>query len=258
MPLASFGRSERAAISWARAATVSFHFEFGTTSSTSRQSTALAAADALLDGAEHVGAVAPHLALVGDARETAGAGQHGEQRRLRQRHRRAAVVHQHDVVGGERQLIAAAGGIAVDGANVDLLGILAGVFDGEPRFVGELAEVHLGAVRRLAEHADIGAGAEHIVLAGLDDDRAHLRMLEAQPLHRVVQFDVDAEVVGIELELVIAEPARLIDVHDQISDVAIVLDAPMAVARRVGLIVDDRHMRALGRLIHLCIILHDK
>jgi hypothetical protein len=32
----------------------------------------------------------------------------------------------------------------------------------------------------------------------------------------------------------------------------------MAIARRVGLIVDARHIRALGRLSHLCIILHDK
>ena len=63
-------------------------------------------------------------------------------------------------------------------------------------------------------------------------------MLEAQPLHRVVQFDVDAEVVGIELELVVAEPAGLVDVHDQIGDVAVVLDAPVAVARGIGLVID--------------------
>ena len=74
--------------------------------------------------------------------------------------------------------------------------------------------------------------------------RAHLRMLEAQPLHRVVQFDVDAEVVGIELELVAVEqPAGRIDVHDQVGDVAVELDAPMAVARRLGLEIDRRHDR---------------
>ena len=206
----------------------------------------LRAAHALLDRAEDVGAVAPHLALVGDAGEPAGAGQHRQQRRLRQRHRRAAVVDQHDVIGGERELVAAAGRIAVDGADVDLLGVLRGVLDRQPRLVGELAEVHLGAVRRLAEHADIGAGAEHVVLARLDDDAAHLRMLEAQPLHRVVQLDVDAEVVGIELELVVAEPAGLVDVHDQVGDVAVVLDAPVPIARGVGLVVDHvRHASGL-------------
>ena len=66
------------------------------------------ALDAFLGGAEHVGMVAPHLALVGDAGEAAGAGQHREQRQLGQRHRRRAVVDQHDVVGGERELVAAA------------------------------------------------------------------------------------------------------------------------------------------------------
>ena len=63
-------------------------------------------------------------------------------------------------------------------------------------------------------------------------------MLEAQPLHRVVELDIDAEIVGIELELVVAQAAGLVDVHDQIGDVAVGLDAPMAVARRIGLIVD--------------------
>ena len=204
------------------------------------------AADAFLDRAEDVGAVAPHLALVGDAGEPAGAGQHRQQRRLRQRHRRAAVVDQHDVVGGERELVAAARRIAVDGADVNLFRALGGVLDGEPRLVGELAEVHLGAVRRLAEHADIGAGAEHVVLARLDDDATHLGVLEAQPLHRVVQFDVDAEVVGIELELVVAEPAGLVDVHDQIGDVAVILDFPVAIAGRIRLVVDDvRHRRPI-------------
>ncbi len=199
-------------------------------------------ADAFLDRAEHVGAVAPHFALVGHAREPAGARQHRQQRRFRQCDRRAAVVDQHDVVGGERQLIAAAGGIAVDRAHINLLGILAGVLDRQPRLVGELAEVHLVAVRRLAEHADIGAGAEHIVLAGLDDDAAHFRMLEAQALNRVVEFDVDAEIVGVELEFVaVGKPAGLIDVHDQIGDIAVALDAPMAVARRIGLEIDGWH-----------------
>src|SRR5262245_2380684 len=93
-------------------------------------------------------------------------------------------------------------------------------------------------MRRLAEHADIGAGAEHVVLARLDDDAADLRMLEAQALHRVVQFDVDAKIVGIELELVVAEPAGLVDVHDQVGDVAVIFDAPVPVARRVGLVIN--------------------
>ena len=53
----------------------------------------------------------------------------------------------------------------------------------------------------------------------------HLGMLEAQPLHRVVEFDIDAEIVGIELELIALEqPAGLIDVHGQIGDLAVDLE----------------------------------
>ena len=69
---------------------------------------------ALGDRAEHVREIAPHLALVDDAREAAGARQHAEQRRLRQADRRVAVVDQDDLVARERQLVAAAGADAVE------------------------------------------------------------------------------------------------------------------------------------------------
>ena len=83
------------------------------------------ALDAFLDGAEEIGMVAAHLALVDDARQPAGARQHREQRHFRQRHRGGAVVGQHDVIGRERQLIAAAGRGAVDDGDEALPGILA-------------------------------------------------------------------------------------------------------------------------------------
>ena len=67
------------------------------------------ALDALGGRAEHVGAVAAHLALVDEAREAAGAGQHGEQRRLGEADRGAAVVDEHRLVARERELVAAAG-----------------------------------------------------------------------------------------------------------------------------------------------------
>ena len=64
-------------------------------------------------------------------------------------------------------------------------------------------------------------------------------MFEAQPLHRVGEFDIDAEVVGIQLELIALEqPAVLVDVHGQRRDVAIDLELPMPVARRIGLEID--------------------
>src|SRR5262249_45107773 len=83
---------------------------------------------------------------------------------------------------------------------------------------------------------------EHIVLAGFDDHTMHLRMFEAQPLDGVVELDVDTEIVGIELELVaVGEAAGRIDIHNEIGDVAVLLDAPVAVARWLGLEVDGGH-----------------
>ena len=57
------------------------------------------------------------------------------------------------------------------------------VFDSKPCFVGEFAEIDFMAVRCLAKHADIRAGAKYIVFAGLHDDRAYFRMLKTQPLY---------------------------------------------------------------------------
>jgi hypothetical protein len=64
-------------------------------------------------------------------------------------------------------------------------------------------------------------------------------MLETQPLHGIGQFDIDAEIVGIQLELVAFEqPAILIDIHRERRDVAIDGDFPMLIARRIGLEID--------------------
>ena len=87
--------------------------------------------------------------------------------------------------------------------------VRAGVLDGEPRLVGELAEVHLEARGpSCAEHEDVGAGAEDALLQARDDDGVHLGVLEAQALDRVGELDVDAEVVGVELQLVVRATGR--------------------------------------------------
>ena len=89
------------------------------------------------------------------------------------------------------------------------------------------------------QHADVGAGAEHAVLARAQHHHLHPGMLEAQPLHGVGEFDVDAEVVGIQLELIALEqPAILVDVHGQRRDVAVDGELPVPVARRIGLKID--------------------
>ena len=96
-----------------------------------------------------------------------------------------------------------------------LAGIRARRLEGVAGLVGELAEVHLMRMRRDAEHADVGAGAEDAILARAQHHRADFRMFEAHALHDVGELDVDAEIVGIELELIALEqPAVLVDVHE--------------------------------------------
>ena len=59
-------------------------------------------------------------------------------------------------------------------------------------------------------------------------------MLEAQALQRVGKLDVDAQVVGIELELVAGHDAAiLVDVERQRRDRAVHREPPMDVAIRV-------------------------
>ena len=77
-----------------------------------------------------------------------------------------------------------------------------GVLNRAARFIGELTEVNFESVRRSAEHVDIGAGAEDARLKTGDHDDLDFRVLEAQTLHGIGQFDVDAQVIGIEFELV--------------------------------------------------------
>jgi hypothetical protein len=128
----------------------------------------------------------------------------------------------------ERKLVTASRRGAVDHADGRETRGLARVLEAVARFVGELAEIDLVGVGRAGEHADIGAGAEHPRLARAQQDDLHLRVLEAQPLDGVGELDIDAEVVGVELELVALEQRRLlIDVHQQRRDVAVDLELPM-------------------------------
>ena len=207
------------------------------------------AADAFLGGGKEVGPVPPHLALVDDAHQSAGARQHAEERDLRQRHRARTVVDEEDPLGGHRELVAASRRGPVDRAQVALARVRARVLDRAPGLVGELAERDLARVARPAEHADVRAGAEHPLLARTDHHRRHLGMLEAQPLHRIGQLDVDPEVVGVELELVSGrEAAGLVDVELQGGDAALGAQAPVTVALRRGAHVDRRTALARRRL----------
>ena len=197
------------------------------------------AAHAFRGGAEEIGVVVADLPLVDQPGQPAGPGENREQRELGQRDRRGAVVDQHDVVAGQRQLIAAARRGAVDRADIALVRVAGGVLDPVPCLVGELAEIDLVGVRRLAEHVDVGAGAEHPRLVGGDDDAADFGVLETQALDRVVELDVDPEVVGVELERIARHQGRgLVDVHREPRDIAVGAQLPVAIGIGMGLDVD--------------------
>src|SRR4051812_26602775 len=96
------------------------------------------------------------------------------------------------------------------------------------------------------EGADVRARAEHIVLARADHNAAHLRVLEAQPRDRVGQFDIDAEIVGIELQLGAGkQTAGWIDVERQPRDRSVDVEPPMAVAGGVCREVDLHRRKAI-------------
>ena len=192
--------------------------------STSRQSSALAA-HAFLDGAEEIGAVAPHPALVDKAGQAARTRQYGQQREFGQRHRAHTIVGEDDLVAGQREFVTTAGAGALDGGDPDLAGMGARVFQAVAGLVGELAEVDLVSMRGATQHLDVGAGAEDARVAGVHDHAADVGMFEAQAL-RVVGFDVDTEVVGIELEFVtLAEGGLLVhreaEPGDTVADVRV-------------------------------------
>src|SRR5690606_15662768 len=69
--------------------------------------------------------------------------------------------------------------------------------------------------------------------------RPDFGMLEADALQRVVQLDVDAEIIRIELQLVAGPDAGvLVDVDRQRGDRAVEGQLQVTVLRRVGLVVD--------------------
>src|SRR6267142_1085552 len=159
-------------------------------------------AHAFRGGAEDVGEVAPHLSLVDQSGQSSRARQYAQKRNLGQADGRGAVVDHGDLVAGERELVAAARGGAVERGEELEAGMLARVLDAVARLVGELAEVHLPRMAAGAEHVDVRPGAVAAALAARDHHRLHFGMLEADAVERIVQLDVDAEVVAVELELV--------------------------------------------------------
>jgi hypothetical protein len=64
-------------------------------------------------------------------------------------------------------------------------------------------------------------------------------MFEAQALHRIGELYIDAEVVGVQLELATLEQAAIrIDVHRQRRNRSIERETPVAIATWISLKVD--------------------
>src|SRR5262245_66158278 len=76
------------------------------------------------------------------------------------------------------------------------------VLDRAARLVGELAEIDFVSMGRRAKHVNVRARAEDAWLEAGDDYDTDFGMLETQSHDGVRQFDVNAQIVGIELQLV--------------------------------------------------------
>jgi hypothetical protein len=104
---------------------------------------------------------------------------------------------------------------------------------------------------RAAQHENVGASAKDALLQAGDDDGMDFRVLEADALNRVGKLDVDAEVVGIELEAIVGqEPRIFLYVHRQGRDWPVEGELPVFVAFRGGVERDPR-LECVGADCHL-------
>ena len=80
------------------------------------------------------------------------------------------------------------------------------------------------------EHLDVGAGAEDLVEPAGDHHDLDGRVFEAETLDGVVEFDVDAEVIGVRLEFVVVPQTGLgIDGHGERGNGSVDRQLPMVV-----------------------------
>ena len=113
------------------------------------------------------------------------------------------------------------------------------VFNGTARLVGKLAEIDFESVRRSAEHVDIRARAKDARLQTRHDHGPHCRMFKAQPLNRVSQFNIHAEVIRIEFQFVAVSQRRIfLHVHREPGDSAVYRQLPVFVLFRRSLKVN--------------------
>ena len=206
------------------------------------------AAHTFFGGAENIGQVAAHPAFIDQTGKPTGSRQHRQERDLGQRNRRAAIVDKKDVIGRQGQFVAATGCCTIHRAKVSLPRFGTRFLDAIAGLVGELAEVDLMPMASPAQHTDVGAGTKDPFLAGADNHHGDLRMLEAQPLHRIGQLDMDPKIVGVELQLITCEQAAFLrDVEGQVGTVSVYPDTPVAIAAWIGAKIDRGHSLSFHR-----------
>ena len=125
----------------------------------------------------------------------------------------------------------------------------AGVFDAVAGFIGELTKVDFPSVGGEPQHKDIGARTKNTVFQTGDDNAFDFRVLEADALQSVMQFNVHTQVIGVELEFVARTDAGvLVDIELQGGGFAFVFDRPMLVLARVDLVIHNRCV------VHICLL----
>ena len=89
------------------------------------------------------------------------------------------------------------------------------------------------------QHENVGTRAEYFVLGAGHHDGAHFWVLEADAVDGIVQFNIDTQVVTVELELVTRTQAGVfININRQGGDSTVKFQFPVLVLRRISLIFD--------------------
>src|SRR5207244_7409172 len=97
--------------------------------------------------------------------------------------------------------------------------VTARVLDAIAGFIRELTKVHLPGMAGQPQHIDVSSGAKDPLSAAGNHHASDFRVLEADTLQRVVQFDVYAEIVRVQLQLVAGLNASVfLNVHRQRGD----------------------------------------
>ena len=123
---------------------------------------------------------------------------------------------------------------------------------GAAGLVGEFAEVHLEGVGGAGQHVDVRARTEHPVDCAGHRDHAHLGVLKAQVLQHVIELDVYAHVIAVELELVArTKPPIFLNVHLQGGPRAVQLQEPVGPVVGFG---SKRDGGLVGHIGHVAVL----